>query len=54
MRSLQAELPEVETDDAGAMMMGEDHLGHTGIDAEAMGRTQAINATPRSSSQPGS
>lgn len=37
MRDLQDDLPEVESDRDDSMMMGEEHMGHTGMDAEAMG-----------------
>jgi uncharacterized protein (DUF305 family) len=35
MEALQEDLPDV--DDGGSMMMGEDHMGHMGMDDESMG-----------------
>jgi len=37
MQALEGDLPEAGTDDSGSMSMGEDHMGHAGMDAEAMG-----------------
>jgi len=37
METLQGDLPEVGTDGSGSMSMGEDHMGHAGMDAETMG-----------------
>lgn len=37
MQALRVDLPEAGTDDSDSMSMGEDHVGHTGLDAEAMG-----------------